>query len=94
MNLKLFVLYTSIGGTIWCAILITLGYVIGENEFLIKKYLKQFNLIFILSTGALIIYYIWKRRQNKKTKWIRVDLKQIEYLFGALGNKIRLISTL
>jgi uncharacterized membrane protein YdjX (TVP38/TMEM64 family) len=68
MNLKLFVLYTSIGGTIWCAILITLGYVIGENEFLIKKYLKQFNLIFILSTGALIIYYIWKRRQNKKTK--------------------------
>jgi membrane protein DedA with SNARE-associated domain len=68
MNLKLFVLYTSIGGTIWCTILITLGYVIGENEFLIKKYLKQFNLILILSAGALIIYYIWKRRQNKKTK--------------------------
>lgn len=65
MNLKLFVLYTSIGGTIWCAILITLGYVIGENEFLIKKYLKQFNLIFIFSTGVLIIYYIWKRRQKK-----------------------------
>ncbi len=68
MNLRLFVLYTSIGGTIWCTILITLGYVIGENEFLIKKYLKQFNLILILSAGALIIYYIWKRRQNKKTK--------------------------
>ncbi len=66
MNLKLFALYTSIGGIIWCAVLITLGYMIGENEFLIKKYLKQFNLIFILLVGALIIYYIWKRQQNKK----------------------------
>ena len=64
MNVKLFVLYTSIGGTIWCAILITLGYLIGENEFLIKKYLKQFNLIFILSTATLnYILYMEKAAQ-------------------------------
>lgn len=68
MNLKLFSLYTALGGAIWCAILITLGYLIGENELLIKKYLKQLNLIFIISVSALVIYYIWKKRQTKKNK--------------------------
>ena len=68
MNLKLFALYTALGGAIWCTILITLGYIIGENEHLIKKYLKQLNLIFILLVSILVIYYIWKKRQNKKIK--------------------------
>lgn len=68
MNLKLFAIYTALGGAIWCAILITLGYIIGENEHLIKKYLKQLNLIFIILVSVLVIYYIWKKRQNKKTK--------------------------
>ena len=68
MNLKLFALYTALGGAIWCTILITLGYIIGENEHLIKKYLKQLNLIFIIVVSVLVIYYIWKKRQNKKTK--------------------------
>jgi len=68
MNLKLFALYTALGGAIWCTILITLGYIIGENEHLIKKYLKQLNLIFIILVSILVIYYIWKKRQNKKTK--------------------------
>lgn len=68
MNLKLFTLYTSIGGGIWCTVLITLGYLIGENELLIKKYLKQLNLIFLITVSALIIYYMWKKRQSKKTK--------------------------
>jgi membrane protein DedA with SNARE-associated domain len=68
MNLKLFAIYTALGGAIWCAILITLGYIIGENEHLIKKYLKQLNLIFIILVSVLVIYYIWKKRQNKKTE--------------------------
>lgn len=68
MNLKFFALYTSLGGAIWCAILIIFGYIIGENEHLIKKYLKQLNFIFIILVSILIIYYIWKKRQNKKIK--------------------------
>jgi len=68
MNLKLFALYTALGGAIWCTILITLGYIIGENEHLIKKYLKQLNFIFIILVSLLVIYYIWKKRQNKKIK--------------------------
>ena len=68
MNLKLFALYTALGGAIWCTILITLGYIIGENEHLIKKYLKQLNFIFIILVSILVIYYIWKKRQNKKIK--------------------------
>ena len=65
MDIKAFCLYTLAGGVIWCAVLISLGYLIGENELLIKKYLKQvnFSLLFLVSAG--IAYYIWKRKSKK-----------------------------
>jgi membrane protein DedA with SNARE-associated domain len=66
MNLKLFCLYTLLGGTIWCAVLISLGYVIGENEHLIKKYLKQANIIFLVLVGVLVLYYVWKKNTQKQ----------------------------
>ena len=49
MSIKSFCLYTLVSGIIWCAILIALGYLIGENEFLIKKYLKQMNFVLLLT---------------------------------------------
>lgn len=66
MNIKLFTLYTAIGGAIWCSILIALGYAIGENELLIKKHLKQVNLILVIAVGILILYYLWKKNSKKK----------------------------
>jgi len=66
MNLKLFTLYTAIGGAIWCAILIGLGYAIGENELLIKKYLKHVNLVLIISVVVLVFYYLWRKNRKKK----------------------------
>jgi membrane protein DedA with SNARE-associated domain len=66
MDLKPFCLYTLLGGTIWCAVLISLGYVIGENEHLIKKYLKQANIIFLVLVGVLVLYYVWKKNTQKQ----------------------------
>ena len=66
MNLKPFCLYTLLGGTICCAVLISLGYVIGENEHLIKKYLKQANIIFLVLVGVLVLYYVWKKNTQKQ----------------------------
>lgn len=64
MNLKLFVIYTSAGGFIWNSILLTLGYVIGENRQLIKQYIKQINItIFIVLAVLGLIYYL---RHKKK----------------------------
>ncbi len=66
MDLKTFCTYSAIGGTIWCGILIMLGYMIGQNEELIVKYLKQINFVIIVSVSLLIALYIW--RSNTKNK--------------------------
>jgi membrane protein DedA with SNARE-associated domain len=68
MNIKAFCLYTLAGGFIWCTVLILLGYMIGENELLIKKYLKQVNFILLILTGTVIAYYIWKWKKISKKK--------------------------
>ena len=65
MDIRAFCLYTLTGGAIWCAILIFLGYEIGENEHLIKKYLKQVNFALLFLVSAAITYYIWKRKAKK-----------------------------
>lgn len=65
MNLSRFILYTALGGAIWCGILIGLGYVIGENEHLIKSHLKQLNIALIILVLALVSFYIWKNKARK-----------------------------
>jgi membrane protein DedA with SNARE-associated domain len=62
MDIKLFCLFTTIGGAIWCGILIWLGYVIGENEHLIAKYLKQVNFILFVLVVCIVAFYVWKKR--------------------------------
>lgn len=47
MKLVNFILFTALGSAIWVAILVFLGYYIGQNEELIKTYLTQ-NLIIII----------------------------------------------
>lgn len=65
MNIKIFTLYTALGGTLWCFILLMLGYLIGENESLITKYLKQINFVLIVSLSCLIALYIWRKSVSK-----------------------------
>lgn len=66
MNLRSFCLYTSAGGAIWCFVLIALGYIIGENESMIKKYLKQANFVFITIVIIMIVYYVWRKNLAKQ----------------------------
>jgi membrane protein DedA with SNARE-associated domain len=65
MNLKVFSFYTALGAGIWSLILILLGYLMGENEALIKEYLHQITLIAVTSAfliGALYYYFQRKKR--------------------------------
>lgn len=68
MPLKVFIFYTVLGASIWCGILIEVGYQIGENEHLIKKYIKQVNIALILFVISLMSFYIWKIGGKKKSK--------------------------
>lgn len=62
MNLMLFSIYTSLGAAIWVVILTLLGYFIGDNELLIKEYLR-YIVIAILVCIALGGYYYYKRQK-------------------------------
>lgn len=65
MNLFVFCLYTTLGATIWVIILTLLGYYIGDNEALVKEYLRYLIiglLVFLVLLGA------WYYKKVKKTK--------------------------
>jgi len=58
MNLTLFCIYTSLGAAIWVVILTLMGYYIGDNQALIKEYLRYIiaGIIFLIAVGGYIYY--------------------------------------
>ncbi len=65
MNLFTFSLYTSLGAAIWVVILTLLGYYLGDNEALIKEYLRYIIAFILIS---LVILGFWYYKKIKKTK--------------------------
>lgn len=65
MDIKRFMLYTGIGGGLWMAILLLLGYVIGENEALLKEYLIWIKLGVVVGVGTVIACYVRAHRRKK-----------------------------
>ncbi|MDR2789908.1 MAG: DedA family protein [Campylobacteraceae bacterium] len=65
MNLVKFSLYTILGSFIWVNILALLGFFIGENEELIKKYLTYVIIAIIILIAIAIFFYI--KKVSKKT---------------------------
>ena len=66
MNIAVFSFYTSLGAGIWVIILTLLGYYIGENELLIKTYLRDIilTLIILCSIGVFIYWYRLRKTRN------------------------------
>jgi membrane protein DedA with SNARE-associated domain len=65
MNLFKFSLFTSLGAGIWVVILALVGYFLGENEALVKEYLRQITIFIILALAVLIaIYYLIKKKRG------------------------------
>lgn len=65
MKLKLFILYTTLGGAIWLLILFAFGYYIGENEALIKRYMVYVKIVLFLCLIAGGVWYLRRRRRNR-----------------------------
>jgi membrane protein DedA with SNARE-associated domain len=64
MNLKKFIFYTVTGSGIWIVILTMIGYFVGNNADLVKKYSGNASML-LLSFGIIIItIYILRRRKN------------------------------
>ena len=67
MNHVKFTVYTSLGAGLWVTVLLGVGYLIGENETLIKTYMKQITIgVIVFSAVAIGIYIYLKKRYIKK----------------------------
>ncbi|QOP45068.1 DedA family protein [Sulfurimonas paralvinellae] len=66
MNLAEFTLFTLLGAGIWALILVLVGYFIGENQELIKAYLREITIIvFIVVVGLLLIYFRYHKKKDQ-----------------------------
>lgn len=65
MNLFVFCLYTTLGATIWVIILTILGYYIGDNEELVKEYLRYLIIGLLVFLTLLGVWYYKKVRKPK-----------------------------
>ncbi len=65
MNLFVFCLYTSLGAAIWVTILTVLGYYLGDNQELIKEYLR-YLIVGLLFTLGILGFWYYKKVKNSK----------------------------
>ncbi|MDH5717100.1 MAG: DedA family protein [Spirochaetia bacterium] len=67
MNIWAFSLSFTLATIIWNVILITGGYMLGENWGLVMKYLKIYNsIITVFIIVAIIVIFIYKRKHKKQ----------------------------
>ena len=65
MNLKKFILYTSLGGLIWMWVLLHIGFYVGENSSDVVAIVAKLKIALIIIVAILIAGYIYKRRYLK-----------------------------
>lgn len=67
MNIVKFIFFTILGAGIWVAILIFIGYSVGNNEALIKKYSRLILFIILIISAIIISLYIYfNKKKNEK----------------------------
>lgn len=65
MNIFTFSLYTTLGAGIWVAILLAIGYYIGDQKELIKEYLGQITIYLLIAVALITAIYIYiHKRKN------------------------------
>ncbi|MGA1932122.1 DedA family protein [Arcobacter sp. YIC-464] len=65
MNIFIFSIYTTLGAAIWVVVLALLGYFIGDNEALVKEYLR-YIIVGILFALAALAYWYYKKTKKQK----------------------------
>lgn len=64
MNIFRFSLFTTFGAGIWVAILMILGYLIGDNQALIKEYIHIITIALVLLIAIITIIYLKIKKIN------------------------------
>jgi len=67
MEVLTFGVYTTIGAGAWVSTLAIIGYLVGNNEELLKRHLHMATIaMVILSLAITVLYVSFKRRSSKK----------------------------
>ena len=69
MNHVRFALYTSLGATIWCAVLAWIGYAIGDNQQLIMSLSRQASVWMIGGSVLLLAGYLYWHKKRRAKPW-------------------------
>ena len=64
MNLRVFVLFTGLGGALWMGILLVLGYHIGANKELLLHYMLEIKGGIALFIVLLTVAYVWHHKRR------------------------------
>ena len=59
-----FILYTVLGAGLWCTVLASIGYIIGEEQALIIKYSHQAVVCVVIFSAVLITLYVWRNKRK------------------------------
>ena len=63
MNIWRFSIYTSLGASIWLIVLLSIGYIIGDNQALINENLRLITTVTVIIIFFIsLIYYFWQKR--------------------------------
>jgi membrane protein DedA with SNARE-associated domain len=68
MNIRSFYFYTTFGSAIWAAVLLGLGFFIGENQQLIKENLSQIIIGCFVFCAIVIFSYVFFKKLKTRVK--------------------------
>jgi membrane protein DedA with SNARE-associated domain len=58
-----FVIATTIGSLVWCAVMVTLGYVLGKDYLVALHLIERYTVPALVVLAALVAGYIWLHRR-------------------------------
>lgn len=66
MNLKRFCIYTIIGATLWNSFLAYLGYILGKNWELVRRYSEYVSVSVAIILLVLGVYFVYRHVKHKR----------------------------
>jgi len=70
MSLPAFVIYTGLGASLWCSVLVGIGYVLGKSEGVLRQaevrhYVTRAFLILLPLLAVVTVLYVLRRRRRE-----------------------------
>lgn len=65
MNQSRFAAFTALGAGLWVVVLVVIGYMIGENEDLIRKYLREASISLLMFAVIVVAAYLVYQRKRR-----------------------------